>query len=522
MGLVGRAFGLEGWDGTLQALDGQFALFLEEEHADRVTLATDAFGMQSLFVARAGDHLLFSTSALALATHLRAAPSDVSLKMFLRAGYLIGPLTLWEGVERLEPGGALVVERGVVSARTYYRPQTRPAGRSNGLGRAVGASAEAVRTTCASHLGASGEIWADLTGGFDTRLLCVALDAAGVRFRTNTVGPPESADVLVAERVAAAARWKWQRLGPPYPAPRDAESWAELGARWGDGSLPMLEVGRVLATHALKADSGPRALAIGGAFEHARGDSWQQEFVRAGHTSVVNMDNWVRMRCIHPLDMQVFTSDFTGEVEQEFRERMSSWASPYRDELNTTQLDVMSAYKRTGHFGAWTSAARSYIEPEMPAYYKNIFEVLFSTSPRLRRGYRLQRHLIDHFNPGVAAVTTANGGPAAPMRSRNVVRFAPAYGRLVARAARKATEWRGRPSAHGALAPREHVDEALHEAGRLGLPHSTSAGEFRLERLVRPASLGPLLGAVRERDGAALRVLDRVMTVEWSLRASAP
>ncbi|HZQ57304.1 MAG TPA: hypothetical protein VFA84_04685 [Acidimicrobiales bacterium] len=515
---VGRPRGLDGWGGRLEDLDGQFALFCTEGR-DRTVVATDAFGMQAVFYAQTADLVVFSTSAIALARYIRATPLDTAAKVFLRAGYLFGSLTLWDGVERLEPGRALVVENDKVTVTTYYRPRLLPEVQALDLRGAVASTVDALVGACAAHLGQD-EIWADLTGGFDTRLMCLGLAAAGVPFRTNTVGSPDDADVRLGAAVAATAGWEWERISPETVAPPDDRSWAEVGVAWSDGSLPMLQVGRVLASHAVKAATGPRRLANGGAFEHARGAAWLQEFHRGGRTSVVNMDNWIRMRCLHPMDMRPFAYDFTDEVEDEFRQRMLECSDSYRSELNAVQLGVMLAYRHTGHFGAWSSTARAFIETDLPAYFRHVFETMFSVQPALRQHHSLQRHMLARLDPGVASVRTTNGGPGAPLSPTNAVRFAPVYGRLARRAAAKFAERLGwRPhSTKQLLAPAEAIG-ALAEVDRLGLLRADAPLASRVGHLLAPGSVAALAEAVRGGDLGARDCIDRIVTLEtaWGL-----
>jgi asparagine synthase (glutamine-hydrolysing) len=525
VGFVGRPYGIEAWDGQLERLDGQFALVALDTTGEQVIAATDPFGMQPLYVAERGGVYLVSTSALALAQAVQASPSEIGIKVFLRAGYVYGALTLWEGVCRLEPGQALLVDRDGARVTTYYRAAIDRAVGALGLERAVERSAEILVEACRTRLGGAPPIWADLTGGFDSRLLDLALAAADVPFRTNTSGSPDDPEVRLASAVARVAGWRWDRIDGSAVAEPPDRSWAEHGAAWGDGMLPMLQAGAVLAGHAVKA-RGPRRLVIGGAFEHARGAAWLQEFHRAGRTSVVNLDNWIRMRCLHPMDMRPFCSDFTVAVEADFRRRMTTWAEPYRDELNTVQLGAMLALRHTGHFGAWAAAARAHLDTEIPAYYRAVFENFFSIDPRWRSHHRLQRHLLDHLDPAVAALSTTNGGPGAPLRLGNAVRFAPVYGRLGRRAAVKLTE-RYRPPKGGrprgsAAEPNRGAKRAMVEVDRLGLSTTNGRRELRLDQIVAAERLPSLLEAVVAGDVGALDCLDRILTVETALRLVRP
>src|SRR5204862_6482607 len=172
-----------------------------------------------------------------------------------------------------------------------------------------------------------------------------------------------------------------------------------------------LQLAEVLWGHIERARSHP-GLYIGGGGEHFRSYAWQQEFLNAGRSNRVNLDNWVDMMMMRPMSTRVFVEDPTAEVRENPRARMAAYAQPYAAHLNTVQLDMLYAYKCTGHFGAYLSAATGVITPQLPFYLKEVFDAAFSTSYRHRGGHRLMRRMIERLDPRLAAIETAKGGPA--------------------------------------------------------------------------------------------------------------
>ena len=77
--------------------------------------------MHAIYVAERSGRTYVSTSALALARHLRAAPSLLGIAGFLRSGYQFGAATAWTGVSRLEPGTVLRCAETGVHLETYWR-----------------------------------------------------------------------------------------------------------------------------------------------------------------------------------------------------------------------------------------------------------------------------------------------------------------------------------------------------------------------------------------------------------------
>jgi asparagine synthetase B (glutamine-hydrolysing) len=94
---------------------------------DVVEVLTDPFGLQALYVASRGDLTYVCTSALALARHLAAEPDPVGAALFLRTGVQYGPVTHWQGVERVEPGTVMTFGPAGRRVATYWRPSaSRP------------------------------------------------------------------------------------------------------------------------------------------------------------------------------------------------------------------------------------------------------------------------------------------------------------------------------------------------------------------------------------------------------------
>lgn len=501
-------------------IEGQFALITHDADTGAVSVASDPFGMLALYVARRGEKTYVATSSLALAKHLRAQPRRLGLQIFLLAGNHFGTATNWEGIERLDPATRIVFARDGVRSETYWRPEIASDVAKMDLEEAVRYCGDVASSTYGRLLASDGHPWADLTGGFDTRLLLLLVRQAGLGFRTNTVGDDDDDDVRISRRLAQIAGWEWLQLKLPA-------NWGELiptilptSVAWSDGHLDALQLAQVLWGHREKSRI-PGSLLIGGGGEHFRQTAWQQEFLQAGKSTRVNLENWVNMRLLHPVDKSVLVEDPTAEVKADLAERMVAWAAPYSSELNTTQLDVMQAYKVTGHFGAYLSAGRAFIEPELPFFFRPVFSAAFSTNYRLRNNHRLMRHLMRALNPGIASIETTNGGPAEPQRMSNIHRFLPYYADMGRRALNKLTE---RATGRGLLSRSDAPDERIVSARRAVLDQvkggeALEIGRMRTGRLYEPGKLDDLFQRAMRPDFGDDELLGRIVTLELTLRA---
>jgi hypothetical protein len=489
--------------------EGQFTRIGYDEDSQCVSVTNDPFGMLPLFRASRGATHYFSTSVLALARHLGAAPDVLGLHVFLRTGYHFGTRTNWAGVERVDPAQRFVFTRDRLRLERYWRPQADEAVASLGLEEAARHCTEACLETFRRLYGQQPEAWADLTGGYDSRLLTLALRRAGVCFRSNTVGADWMEDVRLAKQVAQAADLPWTRFTPPSEPADELDHLFQLALAAGQGHLDVVELARVLATHEAKR-AHSSTLLTGGGGEHFQYYAWQTEFTRAGRSNRVDLDAWVRMRMLGPaVDTSLFARYLERDVEGDLRERSLAWIEPYRDEINTRQLDLLYAYKMMGHFGAYTGAASSVLDAELPFYTRPVFSAAFSTSHRHRNGHRLMGHMIERLEPRASAVTTTRGGPAQPLRLTNLHRFVPYYARLGSKAVQKVTGVRlYRPRGERLLPA-----SPAWRLAALRVLADPDPRSFRSRALFRPDELERLLA------GAGGALFGRVLTVEAALRA---
>jgi hypothetical protein len=512
--VAGAAHGAE--NGSLPdaaVLEGQFALVTYEEQSHTLTVATDPFGLFPLYHGSRGGTHYFSTSALAIARHLAAPPDVLGLFVFLRAGYHFGARTHWQGVERIEPGHRMVFAPHSVRVERYWRPEPDESVTRLNLQATARFCVHACVDTFGKLYADDEPVWADLTGGYDTRLLTAALSRAGARFRTNTVGPEWTEDVQIARMVAEAGDFEWTSLSPYVDVGDDFAAHFARALAAGHGHLDVLQLMGVLATHDAKRADLDRLL-TGGGGEQFQYHTWLTEFAQAGRTTNVNIEKWVRMRLLAtPVDTSIFAGYSASDVEGDLRDRCVSWIAPYRNEVNTLQLDLLYAYKVMGHFGAYTGAASSVMRSELPFYMRPVALAGLSSGHRHRNGHRLMQHMIHELMPAVAAVRTTRGGPAQPMRLVNVHRFLPYYGRLASHLVTKAT------GVH-VYSPRGQrrvpIPSEVRVAARKLLGDARS---FRSRALYRRDELEGLVADAAQPEFAHATLFGRIVTVEAALRA---
>jgi hypothetical protein len=499
----------------MDLVDGQFSVVGYDALRDVTFAATDRFAGAPVYVAERGRMVYLGTSALAIARHLRAEPCAEALTEFLVVGSLFGAPTHWEGIRRLEPGSFVRVAGGRVSEDFYWRARVNGAVRDLRLDEA----AEYVREVCVStyreRLAGGPTAWADLTGGYDSRLMALLLDDAGVEFRANTREATLGPDIERAREIAALKGWPWREVRIPSDWPDRLPGLVHGAMVAADGRLEVLQLSRVQWSHAQLVDGGHHLLSAGGG-EHFSPYPWASELPRPGRRQA-DIRAWVDRIGIRPSDFSLLAPGSRAVAGDIVTDSLTRWIEPYRDERSTVQLDACYAYKATGHFSAFRAADDVQLVAQLPYYFRPVFEAGFSLPQRHRDGHKLQRILIPRLDPAVAAVETTSGGPALPMRPSTVHRYLPYYTSLAKRGLNKTT---AKVTGREPFPPRRdfHWDEARANANVVS--HLLESGVLDWGRLRTRPLLSPI-GVARFRAGRVPPVmLGRLLTAEMALHAT--
>jgi hypothetical protein len=520
-------YGLTHHEGSLlrqpiDRIDGQFSLISYDSSTREIQVASDPLGLQALYLANRDGKTYICTSALVLAKHLKARPHRFGIEVFLRAGYHFGSLTNWEDIERLAPGTVIVFSETGVQRRTYWRPKIDEAINKLGFEQAADHLIDSAVDTFRTHLDRNTCYCANLTGGYDSRVLDLLLHRAGLRIRTNTRGHERDSDVRIGRRIAQTVGWEWLNVRLPDEWSQVQPDMARTALAWGDGHLDVLELAEAL-WQPLELGDEP-ILFNGGGGELMRNFAWQQEFLNVGKSNRVNLDHWIDMRLLLPMDTSILIHDPTNAVRDDFRRRMTDWVRPYASELNTTQLDMMYAYKCTGHFGLYGPAFGAYGLIQSPLFLKPVFTAATSIHWRHRNGHALMRQIIHRLNPTVASISTTSGGPAQPMRLTNMHRFLPYYADVGLKAINKVSEKIiGRRLTSKNSAHQPHLFAARHaclSTLRNGTNGRSRGCGMRSAALYNKQRLHELLRRVEANKFQDAALVGRVLTVEMALEAA--
>ena len=109
--------------GFLNELRGMFAFAIWDEHRQRLILARDRLGIKPLLFYAGKDFIAFASEmdALLECPQVPRKMDWTSVFDYLTLLTVPSPHTIFQGVEHLKPGAALVAERGKIRAFSYWK-----------------------------------------------------------------------------------------------------------------------------------------------------------------------------------------------------------------------------------------------------------------------------------------------------------------------------------------------------------------------------------------------------------------
>lgn len=183
----------EAWgEDAFRRFNGQWAVALWDERAERLVLSRDPLGVRPIYYAEHDGRLWFGSEVKALFAGepgLRRAIEPRGLAEVFTFWSTVPPRTVFDGVHELEPGHVRVYANGAVTDRAYWEP-SYPEERTNGFAGSFEDAAEATRAaleqaTRLRMLRSDVPVGSYLSGGIDSSLVAaLGLRAMGGNFQT--------------------------------------------------------------------------------------------------------------------------------------------------------------------------------------------------------------------------------------------------------------------------------------------------------------------------------------------------
>ncbi len=229
---------------ALERYDGHFALAIYNGREESLSVISDPLGLFAVFYGSRGRRVFISTSALAVTQQIDSRPDTLTIECFLRTGRPYGEKTLWQDVKRVRPATVLKVTRTQVEEFEYWTPTIDETVPRLSLDEALEKAFDILSRTFKRILQREGKVWADLTGGFDTRVNTMMMAQVGIPFTAYCVGPADHPDVVVSRLVCQEMGWEYRHMPLPDDWAEEQYAWFEKALHKGDAHLNVFQTGR--------------------------------------------------------------------------------------------------------------------------------------------------------------------------------------------------------------------------------------------------------------------------------------
>jgi asparagine synthase (glutamine-hydrolysing) len=209
--VIAHLYAREGVCG-FERMRGMFAVAVWDAPRRQLVLARDRAGKKPLYYYQQGGTLYFASETKAILTAIGQAPpiDHGALLDFFTFGYVAGPQAIFQGMRRLRPGHALVVnaDTGAVREEAYWTwpeaPQTARISEAEAIEALRAELSEAVRIRLRSDV----PLGAFLSGGMDSAAVLALMTQHSSRpAKTFTIGFGDADYDEVAEARATAAHF---------------------------------------------------------------------------------------------------------------------------------------------------------------------------------------------------------------------------------------------------------------------------------------------------------------------------
>ena len=151
-------------------------------------------GIKLVYYRNSGGRLTFGSEIRAVLAAERPQPEvdPIALSQFLQFRYTPSPLTIFNGIRKLPPGGMLVVENGKCREERWYNYTPVPFSDPKEESEAERELLDLYKAAVARHLLSDVPVGILLSGGLDSGLLLALMDEHGKDWPAYTVGYGES------------------------------------------------------------------------------------------------------------------------------------------------------------------------------------------------------------------------------------------------------------------------------------------------------------------------------------------
>ena len=494
-------------------LDGTYTLAIGNTNSDTVTIITDPRGSLHVYAREDSDGTAICTSSMALSANGQLDP--VGAYEFVTTGIIYEDRSVWAGIRKLPPASITTITAGKCTT-TYYWNFRDALSESLTLEQAAESLAANLRRALTA-VGARYQqpVMADLTGGYDSRLLLLGLLESGIQFDNTVAGASDSPDVITAKQIAR--QLDLNLIPVEEQANFDIDDF-HRALSLCDGEYNAFDSARIMRNQAPFTTN--HGASLNGSFgEVARGYWWELLWPHLGKKAPLNAEMLAQKRFGAIPFNDIFKAPPAATLASHLSGVISRVVTPYSDLPQASQMDYVYLTMRMQRWQGRIASNTNQIWPAMaPLGFTSVLTPMLAAQPSSRLRSLLPRYLFATRHEQLANIPLEHGYPPTVARLNNLHRFAPVYSHYQHKIIQKIVA-KIRPLASTKAPPPSARDryQTLFEQGLdklLAAPRLLNSPLF--DELTTCALLNPSAPLV----GYKLEQWERLVTLEYTLQST--
>ena len=335
--------------------------------------------------------------------------------------------TLWDEEKRVLPATLIKITSDKFEEMEYWYPKIDENIANLSLNEALEIADEKISYVYDKLFSREEKVWADLTGGFDTRVTVMYLAKLDIPFTAYCVGPSWHPDVKISEEISKSMGWEYINMPLPENWDQEQLSWFRKATMFGDGNLNVVE-----SASSLRIQYGNSLFhnvhVAGGGVEQWRYHVFGSKTIIPTKNTQIDYEDIINSRILYNIPLDVLRSNRSLEVKNEIKDYLVQHQEGYLDWGVLARTDLLfMKYRHPIHSGAYLSSQSSFGRTFLPFCFKELQNYCLSIrhSWRLKYHYTFIRNLIEKNSPALAKTRTVVGGPVGPIRLSNSHKFLP-------------------------------------------------------------------------------------------------